>query len=262
MALMSNPRLQTKQAAEVLSRLDPSLAEMYAQLPSELAAEIFALMRIASSLRIHPNRVLKFAFLRATARHFAQRDAQGKAVSKDHERRSKLELAGGIHGLDTGYRDDAEAKRRYRSGRKARQRIMDSLEGIQRRWRAFEQIAERHRSELPEHIQSHFSIANLREIGTLLQRMGIAADLEGDLFREKAGERELTDIAHTYILWRLKIAPYRGQWKDMQGLASVWKMSPSGSVKNFRTVVTRISKRAASTFTLNESWESVLSEKM
>jgi hypothetical protein len=92
--------------------------------------------------------------------------------------------------------------------------------------------------------------------------MGIAVVLdEEDLVGEKGRERELSAIAQTYICWCLAMAPYWGKWKDMHGLASTWRMSPTESVKRFRTVVSRICKGATCTYAFSESWKSALSEK-
>src|SRR5713226_6602789 len=147
MGKVANPPLPTELPRKVLSQLDPKLAELYSQLPSALASRISVLMREAPQ-RIHPNRVLKFAFLYARAERLVQDDA----VSKEHTKRSKLELAGAIHGLGTGYQDDVEAKQRYRRGRRARQQIKASLEAVRGKWRAFEQVVQKHRSELPVHL--------------------------------------------------------------------------------------------------------------
>jgi hypothetical protein len=243
----------------VLSQLDPRLVKLYSQLQPELASRISVLVRQALPYGIHPSRVLKFAFLYA----IAERQAQGNAVSKENTRRSKLELAGKIHGLSTGYRDDVEAKQRYRRGRLARQKIKASLEALVRRWQVFKQVTQKHRSELPRHLQSRFSNAILRGVGSVFQNMGIATVLdEEDLASSKGCERARTEIAQAYIWWRLKLAPYRGKWNDMHQLASAWHMSPAASVKPFRAVVDRICKGATCTEWFGKYWESVLSEKV
>jgi hypothetical protein len=149
-----NPRFPTELPREVLSQLDPKLAELYSQLPSGFASRISDLVREAVPQRIHPDRVLKFAFLYATA----ERRAQGDEVSKEHTRRAKLELAAEIHGWHTGYQDDEEAKQRYRRGRRARQQIKASFEAFWERWRVFEGVVQKHRSELPVHLQESFRI--------------------------------------------------------------------------------------------------------
>jgi hypothetical protein len=113
MVKVAKPSPPTELPRKILAELNPKLAELYSQLPSVIASRISVLMRQALAQGIDPNRVLKFAFLYATAEQLAQEDA----LTKEDARRSKLELAGAIHGQQTGYRDDAEAKQRYRRGR-------------------------------------------------------------------------------------------------------------------------------------------------
>jgi hypothetical protein len=241
-----------------LAQLDPKLAELYSTLDAAMASRISVLVREALQQGIDPNRVLKYAFLYATA----ERLAQGDAISKEHTRRAKLELAGHIHGLGTGYRDDTEAHRLYRRGRKARQQIKASLEAVVGKWLIFRQVVQEHRSELPVHVQSRFSSTILDDIGKVFQSMGIATVLdEEDLASNKGGDSERSAVAQTYIWWCLKLAPYRGKWKDMHQLAFTWRMSPAASVRSFRNVVTRICKGATCPYGAGEAWESVLSEK-
>ena len=253
---LANRRFSTELPRAVLVQLDPKLAELYSTLDAAIASRISALVRKALPHGIDPNRVLKYAFLYATA----ERLVQGRAGSKEHTRRAKLELAGYIHGLGTGYRDDAEAHRLYRRGRMARQHIEDSLEAVVRNWRVFKQVVQEHRSELPVHLQSRFSSTILHDVGKVFQNMGIATVLdEEDLASEKRRGPERSPIIQTYIWWRLKLAPYRGKW--MHELAFAWKMSPAASVKRFRSVVTRVCKGVTCAYRFEEPWESVLSEK-
>jgi hypothetical protein len=257
MVKVAKPSLPTELPREVLAQLDPKLAELYSQLPSGIAARISVLVRAALPQHIHPNRVLKFALLYATAERLAHDDA----LSIEHARRSKLELAGGIHGLQTGYRDDVEAKQRYRRGRKARQHIKASLEAVVGKWRVFKQVVQKYRSELPVHVQSRYSDAILRDVTKVLQNMGIATVLdEEDLASEGDRKRDPSAIAETYIWWCLKLPRYRGKWNDMHQLAFAWKMSPAESVESFRKVVGRICKGATCSHSFG-AWESVLSEK-
>jgi hypothetical protein len=129
------------------------------------------------------------------------------------------------------------------------------------KWRAFKQVVQKHRSELPVHLQSRYSDAILRDVTKVLHDMGIATVLdEENLASEKDRERKPSPIAQTYIWWCLKLAPYRGKWNDMHQLAVAWKMSPAGSVHSFRTVVDRMCKGATCTYWFG-AWESVLSEK-
>jgi hypothetical protein len=262
-SMIKVPNAQTELPREFISQIDPKLVELYSRQPSALAARISFLVRQALPQRIFPGRVLKFAFLYAAAERFTQDDAAFRSVSKEHTRRSKLELAGAIHGLQTGYLDDAEAIQRYRRGRRARQQIKASLEALLEQWRVFEGVVQKHCSELPLHVQSRFSNAILREVGEAFQNMGIATVLdEDDLTSEKGGERERSAIAQAYIWWRLKLPPYRGKWNDMHQLAFAWNMSPAGSVRAFRTVVNRICNGSGCAHRFEKSWESALSEKM
>lgn len=216
-------------------------------------------MREARSESIHPNRALRFAFLYATA----ERLTQGVAVSKEHTRRSKVELAGEIHGLQTGYRDNVEATQRYHRGRRARQQVKASHEALLGKWRAFKEVVQKHRSELPVHVQPRFSDAVLTDVGKKLQNMGISIVLdEDDLVSKKGGQREHSEVAQTYIWWCLKLPLYRGKWNDMHRLAVAWRMSPSSSEKGFRNVVKRICKGAPCPHRFEKSWESLLSEKV
>jgi hypothetical protein len=107
-------------------RLSPELAQAYAQLPSSMSSPIASLVEKALPLRIHPNLLVKYAFLRVTA----EKQAKGDAVSKDHAIRSRAEIAGELHGTKTGYWESTAAVQLYRGGRKARQQVAASLEGI------------------------------------------------------------------------------------------------------------------------------------
>ena len=261
--ISDNSRLPTQLPREVLSQLDPRLAELYSQLFPALASRVSSLVTGALPQRIHADRALKFAFLYANAEQRIRGEAVSKAISKDHTRRSKLELAGEIHGFLTGYDDDEEAAQRYRRGRRARQQIKASLDALLVRWRAFDQVVRKHRPELPIHIKSRFSNATLGEVGKIFQSMGIVTVLdEEDLTHEQGHERERSEIAQAYVWWRLKMAPYRGKWNDMHRLAFAWHMSSAGSASGFRTVVNRISKGAVCIDSFGKSWDSVLSEKV
>jgi hypothetical protein len=118
---------------EVLSRLDPELRLLYSQLPAIVASRISVLVRAARSRLIDPNLVIRYAYLYATA----ERQALGDAVSKDHARRAKRELAGELHGFEAGYRGDAEATRLYRIGRRGRQQVQASLDALLGQWQVF-----------------------------------------------------------------------------------------------------------------------------
>ena len=260
MAKVANTGIPVELPAEVLSQLDPRLKELHSQLPAILASRISVLVRAARSRRIDPNRVVRYAFLYATA----ERQAQNDAVSEDHTRRAKRELAGEIHGFDGGYREDVEATRLFRLGRRASQKIQASFNALLGRWRAFEQVVGKNRSELPVHVQPQFADSVLSALGKRLHNMRIAIVLdEEDVTCERNGEQNRHSvITQTYIWWRLVLKPYSGKWSDMHQLARAWRMSPSMSVKDFQTVVNRSSKGASFGPPLGSPWDSVLSEKL
>jgi hypothetical protein len=258
MVEVANPHGSIELPKEVLSKLDPKLAELYAQLPPGLAARVSVLVDKALPQSIHPNRVLKFAYLYATAEQLGQHDPD----SRDHTRRARLELAGQIHGLKTGYQDIAEAQHLYRRGRRARQQIKSSFDPILGKWLGFEQLVQKLRPSLPVHAQSKVSEPHLKEIRKLLNEIGNAIVLdEEDLAKEEVHERKPSEIAQAYVWWHLLMPSYRGKWDDMHRLAFAWHMSPAASVKSFRTVVCRICKGATFTRPFEASWKSILSEK-
>jgi hypothetical protein len=253
----SDVHLPTELPQQVLSRLDPKRAELYSQIPSALASRITVLVTAALLDSVRPDRLLKYAFLHASAEQLAR----GSEVSKQHGVRSKAELAGALHGFDAGYSDMAEAKRRYRQGRRARQQVKASFEAAVKSWRDFEAVTRSHRSELPKHLQSRLSDETLHTLRRIYQTLGIAIVVdEEDLFKEGSG-RELSERAQTYIWWLFVMARYRGKWNDMHKLAYTWKMSPAESVAYFRTVVDRMGKRTSViAYPFGKAWDSVLSE--
>jgi hypothetical protein len=255
---MKKPLLRDELPGLFLRRLDPKLIELYMKLAPAVRSGIASLVNKPLPQDIHPNRILKYAFLYV----IAKMQAQGNAVSKDHAVRAKHELAGKIHGMSTGYRNLEEARRRYRLGRQARQQIKASLEAVVSKWRVFEDVVQEHRSDLPKHLRSRVSKAILRKVGKALQSMGIAIVIdEEDLVSDKGREREISAINQTYIWWQQAMAPYRGKWNDMHQLAYTWRMSSTQSVKQFKTIVSRICKRPTGAFPFDDSLESVLSEK-
>jgi hypothetical protein len=195
MVRKTNPPAQHELLRRTLNQLDPTLAKLYSQLSAGLSSRIAKLVNEALPCGIHPDRLVKYAFLCATA----EQQVQGNAVSRNHTSRAKHELAGEIHGLRTGYRDLGEAKRRYRIGRRARQQIRASLDAVLAKWHKFEQVVLNHRSELPLHLQSRFSDAARGTVSKVFQSMRIALVVdEKDLISEKCpegekrGERELS----------------------------------------------------------------------
>jgi hypothetical protein len=247
-----------KLSREFLSQLDPKLRAAYSDLSDPLAWQIASLVDEARFERIHPNMVLKFGYLYATA----ERRARGQEASKEHRRRSRLELAGEIHGLETGYRGEAEARRRYRRGRRALQQTKTSIDAVAKRWRAFRDVVKKYRPDLPVHLHSRFSEEKLRDVWERLHEMEISTVVDEDDLAAEEVSRERSAIAQTYIWWWFKIPRYRGKWNDMQLLAFAWRMSVSESVASFRTVVRRICKAASCTDSFGDPWDSLFSEKV
>jgi hypothetical protein len=199
----SDVHLPTELPQQVLSRLDPKRAELYSQSPSALASRITVLVTAALLDSVRPDRLLKYAFLHASAEQLAR----GSEVSKQHGVRSKAELAGAPHGFDAGYSDMAEAKRRYRQGRRARQQVKASFEAAVKSWLAFTAVAQRHRSEPPEHLQSRLSDETLHTVRRIYQSMGIAIVIdEEDLSAKGAapGNKTVTLFAMAHHVTSLE----------------------------------------------------------
>ena len=77
-------------------------------------------------------------------------------------------------------RDDAEAKQRYRSDRMARQQINPRCSsGTVASVRA---VVQKHRSELPIHLQSRFSNSILRQVGKVNMRPWPSTGMKGQSY--------------------------------------------------------------------------------
>src|SRR6266478_3297399 len=113
-----------------LDSLDPVLQKAYLELPEAFCQRIAKLVGKKGLASIHPNRLVKFAFLHASA----ALQAEGDAVSADHARQSRSEIKGRLHGVDFGYHDEAQATQRFNRGRQARQQVGASLESVQKQW--------------------------------------------------------------------------------------------------------------------------------
>jgi hypothetical protein len=259
MVRKTNPPRQHELLRRTRNQLNPTLAKLYSQLSPGLCSRIAKLVNEALPSGVHPDLLVKYAFLYATA----EVQAQGNAVSKNHAVRANHELAGQIHGLSTGYQDLPEAKRRYRVGRRASQQILASLNAVLAKWHTFEQVVLNHRSELPLHLQSRFSEAARGTVGKVFQSMAIALarDEEDIIIGKTPPDRELSEITQTYMWWCLAMAPYRGRWNDMHQLAVTWRMSSTASVKKFRSKVSRICKGTPLTYPFSDSWKSALSKQ-
>jgi len=167
------PSPKSEAAAELKVKLGP--------LPPALAREITGLVVKVLPIGIALDRVLPYALLLSVV----ERRAQGETVSQEHASRAWHELAGSIHGLETGYRDEQEAATRYRRGRLARHRLGASLGGMATTWRKFQQLADKHRLDLPEHNQQQLSRKRLDAIGKTLQHLQTGLILENDLLRKE-----------------------------------------------------------------------------
>ncbi len=146
----------------VIDQLDPKLAKLCSEMPSELSLRIGELVRQALRVPIHPNRLVKYAFLFASAQLLVERDAH----SREHATAARAELAGEFHGLGKESSDGAEAQRRYNRGRRARQQVASSLNSLQMKCQAVEKIAQKYHLDLPVHLQQqliHKKIAAIRK---------------------------------------------------------------------------------------------------
>jgi len=257
--MTTNARFPSELPPGIREQLNPKLAALYSQLSPAVRSRIAALVQRALPPGIHPNRLVKYAFLYATA----ERQARSDAVSEDHAVRSKSELAGEIHGFRSGYRDQAEAKRLYRRGRQARQQIGASLEGLLKKWDGVEQVVQKHRSELPPHLRERFSNESLARPQKLLHDMYRATLLDEENFlSEKSRRHEPSEKAQTYEWWRCCMVRYRGKWNDMHQLALAWRLSKAVDQETFRSIVVQSSRRIKTLrYPFGKAWESALFEK-
>jgi hypothetical protein len=216
---------------------DPKLVKLCSQLSQAQSSRIADLAKKTVPLDIDSNRVIKYAFLYATA----EGQVRGDEVTKDHAGRSRLELQGALHGLSTGYDQGTEAKERYRCGRRARQQVGAALDGVLIRWNKVQQVVRKHRPNLPVYQQNQFSDENLTRVSTLLHDMLRATILDEQYVDAKEDSHWPTATAQAYLWW-LAMPPYRGKWNDMYRLAVVWRMSDAQTVDAFRKVVGRIRK--------------------
>ncbi|HYM05832.1 MAG TPA: hypothetical protein VEU11_04675 [Terriglobales bacterium] len=248
----SMENLQNELPQEIFDQLDPKLAELFSQMPFASSSRIASLVGRALQLPIHPTQLVKYAFLFAEA----ERQAKGDAVSEDHATRSRHELAGESHALQTGYSDTTKARQRYRCGRRARQQIAALLQGLLTNWERVEHVVLKHREELPVYLRPTFSNEELAGIHGRLAALGRAVRLGRDVLIEKSHRRKLTVAAQTYIWWRFTLAPYTGKWNDMHRLAVAWRLSDVRDVESFRRIVGRICRGLKSMHcTFGSAWQ-------
>jgi hypothetical protein len=249
----------TELPGEILSQLDPKLLKLYSQLPSEQSSAIAKLVGQALQLRIHPDLLVKYAFLF----NLGVRQLQGEAVSREHMRRSKAELVGQVHGSEEGYVNEGKAIRVYRGGRRASQLIEASLASLQEKFQSTARVIRKHRNKLPLHQQARLSDERLAETSKRLIKMQLAATVDQpDFLVEKHRGRSRSRAACIFALWRFGMARYRGNWDDMHALATVWGLTNSADVETFRIIVNQAcdgltTKRGE----LGTPWDSALSKK-
>jgi hypothetical protein len=254
---MANRRIPRPRSETIPAQPDPKLAELCSRLPPTLGLRIDGLVEKARKLPIHPNRVVKYAFLLATA----EQQASGDAVSKRQTRRSKGELAGELHGFPEGYERPKAAIKQYRRNRRGRQQIHASLEGGLMKWETVEQVVRKHRLSLPVHHQAEFSDERLGDVRTRMLKMFRITVLDEQFLDEKSCGREPSVTTQTYIWWNLAHARYRGKTNEMYELAKVWKLTAVKDVETFRSMVNQACRGVQSMrFPIGSAWESALSE--
>jgi len=241
----------------VIDQLDPKLAKLCSEMPSELSLRIGELVRQALRVPIHPNRLVKYAFLFASAQLQVERDA----YSREHATAARAELAGEFHGLGKESSDGAEAQRRYNRGRRARQQVASSLNSLQMKCQGVEKIAQKYHLDLPVHLQQQLIPQKIAAICKELLALKNAAAL-GDKFPiDQPRSPDLTLPGQTYVWWRLAMAKYQGKWNDMWQLAVAWRLTDARDPESFRTNVGRVCRGLESIhYPFGRAWQSVLSE--
>jgi hypothetical protein len=240
------PTPKSESAAKLKAKLS--------RLPPALSREITELVRKALPAEIALDRVLPYALLLS----MMERRAQGEATSKEHARRSWRELAGSIHGLETGYRDEQEAAARYRLGRLARHRLGASLDGVATTWRKFQQLVEKHRLDLPVHNQRLLARKRLDAVGKTLEGLRTALFLENDVLHKERSTPSRSTTTETYSLWRFTVPQYQGKWSDMHRLAVVWRLTDAKDLDAFRIMVTRVPRPSQDmTLFIQGTWQSL-----
>jgi hypothetical protein len=77
--------LQNELPQEILDQLDPKLAELFSAMLRTVSSRIAGLVRIALQLSIHPNRLVKYAFLYAEAERQAEAMQSQKTTPRDRD---------------------------------------------------------------------------------------------------------------------------------------------------------------------------------
>ena len=244
--MRNNPNSRSEAKADLNAKL-ASLPEAYWPRVTELVTK-------ARPLNLDLDRVLPYA----VALTIAERQAENEGVSDEHTRRSRRELVGGIHGLETGYDDEKEAETQYRRGRRARNLLSASLDGLVGKWKRFHELVAKHKPDLPVHNQRTLSREVLATISKSLERIHLELFLEDDVLTEQRQARGLSTTAKAYSLWRSAVPRYRGKWSDMHVLAVKWRLSNSRDLEAFRSIVMRASRRGQHVPPgIADAWESL-----
>jgi len=208
----------------------------------------------ARPLKLDLDRVLPYAVLLT----IAERQAENEARSNEHTSRSWRELVGAIHGLEGGYHDEKEAETQYRRGRRARNLLSASLDGVVGKWKSFCELVAKYKPDLPVHNQRRLSREALDTISKTLERLHMELSLEDNVLTQERQARRLSIKATAYSLWRSAVPRYTGKWSDMHGLAVQWGLSISGDVEAFRSIVLRASRPGHQVPPgLADAWESL-----
>jgi hypothetical protein len=218
--------------SEALGELKAKLG----RLPLPVSRRITELVTKVLPLKGDLDRIVPYAFLFT----IVERHAKGEVISSEHTRSSWHELAGLIHGLQTGYRDEQEAATQYRRGRRARQILAASLDGVMTKWRKFHQLVNKHQLDLPLHNQERLARETLDGIRKALESMRTSLILEDSVLSKGRQLRPLSTTAKTYTMWRFGVPGYRGKWSDMYRLAVAWRLTYAQDVETFRSIVARL----------------------
>jgi hypothetical protein len=115
-----------------------------------------------------------------------------------------------------------------------------SLDGLIKKSKNFEQLAHKHRRDLPVQNQQRLSAESLEAVGKTLGSLRTSLFLENDVLSKEHRTPPLSTRAKTYSFWRFEVPNYRGKWNDMHRLAVAWRLSAAKDVETFRTMVKRV----------------------
>jgi hypothetical protein len=227
--------------ADVSVGLSPNIRQLGSSLQPNMLKRLVERMRMASKMSIHPDRLLKYALPVVVAHEQEQIDR----VSAEHAISARCEAVGYLFGLDSGYEDHAEVRRRYAQARKGGRRVKARLESLRVQLRNGEEMFQTYQAKLPAHRRHSFLDANLKAIDMALANLKRTVTLDGNLLPKRGKERELSTFTQIYIWW-LAMPAYRGKWDDMYQLAKIWRLSDATDVDSFRAYVSRVCRSETS----------------